>query len=85
MRRFLLWPFGILYGTVASLLRRYAEIKGRKTPSVFTVVVGNLAIGGTGKTPLIIQLTEELLKKGLSFAVLSRGYGRKTRGFYALH
>ncbi|MDA8895939.1 tetraacyldisaccharide 4'-kinase [Bacteroidia bacterium] len=85
MRRFLLWPFGILYGSIASLIRKYAEIKGRKIPSAFTVVVGNLAIGGTGKTPLIIQLTEEFLRKGLSVAVLSRGYGRKTKGFYALH
>jgi tetraacyldisaccharide 4'-kinase len=85
MRKLLLWPFGILYGSIASLIRKYAEIKGRNTPSVFTVVVGNLAIGGTGKTPLIIQLTEAFLRKGLSVAVLSRGYGRKTKGFYALH
>ena len=44
------------------------------------VSVGNLSTGGTGKTPFVIALGELLKERGISFDVLSRGYGRKTRG-----
>ena len=44
------------------------------------VSVGNLSSGGTGKTPFVIALGELLKARGTSFDVLSRGYGRKTRG-----
>jgi tetraacyldisaccharide 4'-kinase len=44
------------------------------------VSVGNLSAGGTGKTPFVIALGELLKERGLRFDVLSRGYGRNTRG-----
>src|SRR5258708_37248922 len=44
------------------------------------VSVGNLSAGGSGKTPFIILLGELLKARGIKFDVLSRGYGRKTRG-----
>ncbi len=44
------------------------------------VSVGNLSVGGSGKTPLVIALGEMLKGRGIRFDVLSRGYGRKTRG-----
>jgi len=44
------------------------------------VSVGNLSVGGTGKTPFVIALGELLKARGIPFDVLSRGYGRKTRG-----
>lgn len=44
------------------------------------VSVGNLSTGGTGKTPFVIALGELLKERGISFDVLSRGYGRSTRG-----
>ena len=54
-------------------------------PSIFTVSVGNITVGGTGKTPHIEYLIRYLLKKENSestqLATLSRGYGRKTKGF----
>lgn len=46
------------------------------------VVVGNLTIGGTGKTPLTIGLIEALRARGLGVGVVSRGYGRNTRGVH---
>ena len=44
------------------------------------VSVGNLSAGGTGKTPFVIALGELLKERGRRFDILSRGYGRKTRG-----
>ena len=76
------FPFSILYGLITSL-RNYlydvALLKSThfKTP---TIVVGNLSVGGTGKTPQIEYLID-LLKNDYKIAVLSRGYKRKSKGF----
>lgn len=44
------------------------------------VSIGNLSVGGSGKTPFVLLLGELLKTRGLKFDILSRGYGRKTRG-----
>ncbi len=44
------------------------------------ISVGNLSVGGSGKTPFVMLLGERLKARGLEFDILSRGYGRKTRG-----
>jgi tetraacyldisaccharide 4'-kinase len=44
------------------------------------ISVGNLTVGGTGKTPLVIALAEQLRERGFHPVILSRGYGRTTRG-----
>ncbi|MGA9964185.1 MAG: tetraacyldisaccharide 4'-kinase [Terriglobales bacterium] len=44
------------------------------------VSVGNLSVGGSGKTPFVLVLGELLTARGVKFDVLSRGYGRRTRG-----
>jgi tetraacyldisaccharide 4'-kinase len=44
------------------------------------ISIGNLSVGGSGKTPFVIALGELLQERGISFDVLSRGYGRKAKG-----
>lgn len=44
------------------------------------VSVGNLSVGGSGKTPFVLLLGESLRARGVKFDILSRGYGRKTKG-----
>src|SRR5277367_7078304 len=44
------------------------------------VSVGNLSVGGSGKTPFVLLLGELLKARGIKFDVLSRGYGRQSRG-----
>ena len=48
------------------------------------VSVGNISVGGSGKTPFVILLGGLLKERGVAFDVLSRGYGRKTRGVLAV-
>lgn len=48
--------------------------------SVCIIVVGNITVGGSGKTPLVIRLCQVLRSAGLKPGVISRGYGRKERG-----
>lgn len=52
-----------------------------KSFNIPTICVGNLAVGGTGKTPHTEYLIRLLQGKGLNVATLSRGYGRKTKGY----
>jgi tetraacyldisaccharide 4'-kinase len=49
------------------------------------ISVGNLSVGGSGKTPFVILLGELLKQRGIPFDVLSRGYGRKTRGVLSVN
>jgi tetraacyldisaccharide 4'-kinase len=57
--------------------RRLLAIRRLERP---VVSVGNLSVGGAGKTPFVIALGELLKARGIRFDVLSRGYGRETRG-----
>jgi tetraacyldisaccharide 4'-kinase len=45
-----------------------------------TISVGNISVGGTGKTPFVLLLGDLLKNRNIAFDVLSRGYGRRTRG-----
>lgn len=77
-----LWPISLLYRIVTSL-RNYVYSAGfRKTyqSAIYTINVGNLTVGGTGKTPHIEYLVN-LLQNRYQLATLSRGYGRKSKGF----
>lgn len=80
--RKLLFPFAILYGFITSL-RNYLYDKGILKSYSFDIpiiAVGNLSVGGTGKTPQIEYLIR-LLSANYKVATLSRGYKRKSVGF----
>jgi tetraacyldisaccharide 4'-kinase len=81
--KILLLPFAGLYGLITSirnLLYDWHFLKQKKF-DIHTIGVGNLAVGGAGKTPLVEYIIKLLLKENLPIATLSRGYKRKTRGF----
>lgn len=75
-------PFSWLYGLILHLRHTLYDdsLLPSHSVSVPTVCVGNLTVGGTGKTPHTEWLVRELSKR-YKVAVLSRGYGRRTRGF----
>lgn len=74
--RALLWPFSLLYGA-AVRVRVWMYQKGwlkQKRLKGTVISVGNLTVGGTGKTPMVIWLAEKFLAEGKRVAILSRGY-----------
>lgn len=80
--RKLLFPFAILYGFITSI-RNFLFDKGILKSTSFdlpVIAVGNLSVGGTGKTPQIEYLIR-LLSNHYKVATLSRGYKRKSEGF----
>ena len=75
-------PLSSLYGIVTSARNDLFDrgiFKSRKL-SRPVISVGNISVGGSGKTPFVIMLGELLKQRGIAFDVLSRGYGRQTRG-----
>ncbi|MDT0555950.1 tetraacyldisaccharide 4'-kinase [Patiriisocius hiemis] len=80
--RWLLFPFTILYWVITST-RNYLYDTGILKSTFYNlpvICVGNLSVGGTGKSPMIEYLIL-LLKEDFKIAVLSRGYKRKTSGY----
>lgn len=80
--RNLLLPFTLLYGSIVWLRNRLYDSGFMSSVSfdIPVIAVGNLSVGGTGKTPHIEYLVR-LLQYEYKVATMSRGYKRKTRGF----
>ena len=74
--RTLLYPFSVLYGRIVSLRASLYEKRWLKAKRLNGAVisVGNLTLGGTGKTPMVLWLAEKFLAEGKKVAILSRGY-----------
>lgn len=77
---YLLFPLSVVW-KVATYLRM--KKKGKEVSSV-VVCIGNITVGGAGKTPFTIFLATELKKKGISVAILSRGYKGKIKQKFLL-
>jgi len=76
LQRDLLWPLSLLYGAGAHA-RVWMYQKGwlkQKHLKAQVISIGNLTVGGTGKTPMVIWLAEKFLAEGKHVAILSRGY-----------
>ena len=74
--RMLLWPLSMLYGVIVRMriwlyANKWFKQKRLNAP---VISVGNLTVGGTGKTPMVIWLAEKFLAEGKRVAILSRGY-----------
>ncbi len=81
--RLVLWPLSALYGAIVrfrNLLYLKGVLKSTRPSGVRIISVGNLTVGGTGKTPVTIHLAACLKDRGMRVAILSRGYRRTTRG-----
>ena len=74
---YLLYPFSLIFSYLTSRKRRKFlknKIKSFKS-KIPVVVIGNLTVGGTGKTPLVKYIASELINRGYKPGIVSRGYG----------
>ncbi len=77
-----LLPFSLIYGAAARL-RRYLYAKRLRASTHMSspvIVIGNLSVGGTGKTPLVCWMVERLTDQGFRPGVVARGYGGSSGG-----
>ena len=72
-----LWPLSWLYGAVLHIRKLIHDLDiGKTKPApVPIIIVGNIRVGGTGKTPIVIALAEQLSQHGWKPGIISRGYG----------
>ncbi len=76
-----LWPFSALFCAAVALRRRaygHGLFRRQRLPRP-VIVVGNLSVGGTGKTPLVAWLAQHARARGLRPGILARGYGGRSR------
>lgn len=84
--RMFLWPLGFFYWLLIfwrNFFYNLGFFVSRKLPCK-VVSIGNLSVGGTGKTPFVLFLANSLKARGLNVAVLSRGYKRKSTGTHVV-
>ena len=75
-------PLSIIYGGIVRARNAFYDrglLKARRLEGA-VVSVGNVSAGGSGKTPFVLLIGELLKERGIRFDVLSRGYGRRSRG-----
>ena len=76
-----LLPFSWLFRAVSVIRKNFQQSKsdelGHKRP--FIIVVGNITVGGTGKTPLVVWLALQCKQKGLKVGIITRGYKRENK------
>ncbi len=73
----ILWPLSWIYGLINRMLDLLNElgIGNHQRQAVPIIIVGNIRVGGTGKTPIVIALAERLARMGWNPGIISRGYG----------
>lgn len=83
--RIILLPFSLIYGGILTVRNWLfdSRLKPVTKMNAKVISVGNLSVGGTGKTPHVEYLVQ-FLKEKFNTAILLRGYGRKTKGFYTV-
>lgn len=79
--RWVLLPCSMVYQLITTLRRIYLQRFRQQRFTVPIVVVGNLTVGGVGKTPLVIALARQFQARGLRVGIVSRGFGASVRHF----
>ena len=74
---YLLWPLSLLYRLAGKIYYLFTQHKQYSVP---VICIGNITLGGSGKTPVTLAFAEEFKRLGVNVWIVSRGYGGKLRG-----
>ncbi|OAJ33556.1 tetraacyldisaccharide 4'-kinase [Piscirickettsia salmonis] len=82
--RWALWPFSWLFRFITFLRRQFFKLGLYRLyiSQVPVIIVGNIHVGGVGKTPLVLKLVEHFQSQGITVGVVSRGYGANKNNHY---
>ena len=85
--RFVLWPLSIIFSAITGFRRLLYRVglKTQITLPVPVIIVGNITVGGSGKTPTVIYLIELLRQQGYKPGIISRGYGVQIDGVRSVY
>jgi 3-deoxy-D-manno-octulosonic-acid transferase len=72
-----LWPFAQIW-KLGGRRRRARDLREQKRLGARTISIGNITVGGTGKTPMVVHAARHLQQRGFHPGVLTRGYGRRS-------
>ena len=78
---YLLWPFSLLFRGLAAFRRKRQSAGAQRLGKQPVIVIGNITVGGAGKTALLIALALELKERKFSPGIVSRGYGASSGSF----
>ena len=78
LSHYLLFPTCILFYTISIMRKFLLGLTSKKCP-IPVIIIGNISVGGNGKTPFVIELCNYLKYRGYKVGVISKGYGRKER------
>ncbi len=78
---YLLWPFSLLFRGLAAARRKRQSAGAKRLGKQPVIVIGNITVGGAGKTALLIALALELKERKFSPGIVSRGYGASSGSF----
>ncbi len=78
---YLLWPFSLLFRGLAAARRKRQSAGAKRLGKQPVIVIGNITVGGAGKTALLIALALELKERKFSPGIVSRGYGASANSF----
>lgn len=86
MKRWYFYPLAVVYHLITAIRNKMYDFGILKSVRfrIPIIGVGNLSVGGSGKSPMVMYLAE-LLSNNFRMGVLSRGYGRKTKGYYIVN
>lgn len=79
--RWLLWPFSLVYRLIVRVRKAFLCRFRQTVFPVPVIVVGNLTVGGAGKTPLVAALARYFSERGFKVGIVSRGYGARPPAF----
>ncbi|AXA34449.1 tetraacyldisaccharide 4'-kinase [Francisella adeliensis] len=77
---FLLFPISFIFSKIAQR-RKTKQLLEQYKSHIPVIIVGNISVGGTGKTPVVRKLAEQYLVQGKKVAIISRGYGAKSENY----
>ncbi|MGL6029646.1 MAG: tetraacyldisaccharide 4'-kinase [Legionella sp.] len=77
----MLLPVSLIYTAISRMRRSYLERFVQQRFNVPIIVIGNISVGGVGKTPLVIAIAKQMTAKGIRVGIVSRGYGAQIKHF----